>query len=127
MSSTSKGKTFENFCADQLKQMGHHIMFKSIRVRFGAIDFGCNCQVCCDLFKTDKKKVPKWDIVSVKRLNATEVQWFFTQCKSTRIYGKEREKYVEWLRTYGFKGINCLLAIKTKEGRKTAILWDRIT
>jgi hypothetical protein len=89
--------------------MGHHIMYKSIRLRFGAIDFD-----------------GKFDIVSAKRIDGGHVQWFFTQCKSVRMYGKEKQVLVDWLHTYGFAGINCMIAVKTKQGRKTVIEWHTL-
>jgi hypothetical protein len=117
MSSTSKGKRFENFVADQLKQMGYHIAYKSIRMRFGAIDFD-----------------GLWDIVAIQRekgiwgvLNPeAKVKWMFVQCKSTRMYGKEKQQLVDWMHTYGFQGINCMIAVKTRLGRKTAIEWHTL-
>jgi len=116
MSSTSKGKRFENFVADQLKQAGYHIAYKSVRMRFGAIDFdGC------------------WDIVAIKRqenydvaklpLRVNQVVWMFVQCKSTRMYGAEKQKLIDWMHQWGFEGINCMIAVKSKLGRKTAIEW----
>lgn len=107
MSSTSKGKSFENFTTNNLKQAGWHIAFKSIRIRFGAIDFD-----------------GLWDIVALKRLpNDTEVQWLFVQCKSRKLYGKEKQILVEWMRTYGFAGITCMLAIKKKVKGRITIEW----
>ena len=109
MSSTSKGKAFENFTADQMRQMGIHIMYKSVRMRFGAIDFD-----------------GVWDIVGAKPLKDGVVEWWFVQCKSKRMYGKEMQPYSDWLQTYGFKGINCFVAVKTKNGRRTAIEWHKV-
>jgi len=116
MSSVSKGKRFENFVADQLKQAGYHIAYKSVRMRFGAIDFD-----------------GMWDIVAVKRINVVpdtetkaQVKWLFVQCKSKRMYGAEKQPLIDWLHTYGFEGIGCLIAVKTKEGRKTAIEWHNL-
>jgi len=97
MSATSKGKTFENFCADQLKQAGWTILFKSIRVRYGAIDFA-----------------GMWDIVAVKK-QVGGIQWFFIQCKSRKLYGKEKQALIDWKNTYGFSGINCAVGVKIKE------------
>jgi Holliday junction resolvase-like predicted endonuclease len=106
MSSVSKGKAFEKFCADQLEQAGWTILFRSIRVRFGAIDFA-----------------GMWDIVAVKRTGSL-VQWLFVQCKSRKLYGKERQALVDWMRLYGFAGINCVVAIKTKIKNRVGIHWD---
>jgi len=118
MSAVSRGKAFENFVADQLKQMGYHIAYKSVRMRFGAIDFD-----------------GMWDIVAIKRLptvvfpnqtSSGQVTWMFVQCKSTRMYGQEKQKLIDWMHTYGFAGINCMIAVKTKQGRKTAIEWHTL-
>jgi Holliday junction resolvase len=106
MSAVSKGKAFEKFCADQLQEAGWTILFKSIRVRFGAIDFA-----------------GLWDIVAVKRTGSL-VQWLFVQCKSTKMYGKEKQALVDWMRLYGFAGINCAIAVKTKIKRKVGIEWE---
>ena len=124
MSSVSKGKRFENFVADQLKQMGYHIAYKSVRMRFGAIDFD-----------------GLWDIVAIKRVDFLAlnkeifpdrkpvqpvVMWMFVQCKSSRMYGKDKQLLIDWMHTYGFQGINCMIAVKTKVGRKTGIEWHTL-
>ena len=117
MSTVSRGKAFENFVADQLKQAGYHIAYKSVRMRFGAIDFdGC------------------WDIVAIKRQdvvpnteNGAILHWLFVQCKSTRMYGAEKQKLIDWMHQWGFKGINCMIAVKSKLGRKTAIEWHTLS
>jgi Holliday junction resolvase-like predicted endonuclease len=117
MSSVSKGKRFENFVADQLKQAGYHIAYKSVRMRFGAIDFD-----------------GLWDIVAVKRGTAQGttwhrdmVTWLFVQCKSKRMYGVEKQQLIDWMHTYGFEGISCMIAVKVKQGRKTAIEWHNLS
>ena len=103
MSSVSKGKAFENFVTSNLEGCGWHIAFKSIRVRFNAIDFD-----------------GLWDIVALKRISPTEVQWLFVQCKSRKLYGKEKKSLSDWLKTYGFKGMTALIAEKKKvKGRIT--------
>jgi hypothetical protein len=124
MSAVSRGKAFENFVADQLKQMGYHIAYKSVRMRFGAIDFD-----------------GLWDIVAIKRVEfdvlnrglfldkkpvPPMVTWMFVQCKSTRMYGQEKQKLIDWMHKYGFAGINCMIAVKIKDGRKTAIEWHTL-
>jgi Holliday junction resolvase-like predicted endonuclease len=109
MSAVSKGKTFENFVTKQMEEMGWHIAFKSVRVRFGAIDFD-----------------GKWDIVGLKRLNDKEVQWMFVQCKSRKMYGKEKDSLAIWKRVYGFAGIICMVAYKKKVKGKVTIVWDEI-
>jgi hypothetical protein len=113
MSTTSRGKAFENLVAQNLKESGWHIMFKSIRVRFGAIDFD-----------------GLWDIVAVKRHEQLSpsphatVQWFFIQCKSRKLYGKEKQELVDWMLKYGFVGINCAIAVKTKIKNRVGIDWE---
>jgi hypothetical protein len=42
------------------------------------------------------------------------------------MYGAEKQKLIDWLHTYGFAGINCMIAVKTKQGRKTAIEWHTL-
>jgi len=120
MSTTSRGNTFENFVTDQLKQAGWTVQFKSIRVRYGAIDFA-----------------GLWDIVLVKKIQTyndcppsgdkpiplAKVQWLFVQCKSRKLYGKEKQALVDWKNNYGFAGINCLIAVKTKIKRRVGIDW----
>jgi len=109
MSSKSKGKRFENLVAKTLETFGYHIAFKSQYVRFGQIDFDAI-----------------WDIVAIKR-SGNEVSWMFVQCKSRKMYGKEKQVLVDWVKKYGFEGINCFVAVKVKEGRKNAILWHNLS
>jgi len=109
MSTTSRGKAFENFTAKQLEEAGYHIAFKSIRVRFGAIDLD-----------------GVWDILAMKRNSPTEVVWLFVQCKSRRLYGKEKVVLINWMKQWGFLGINCAIAVKTKKKRKVGIEWHML-
>jgi len=112
MSSKSKGKRFENLVADQLEQAGWHIAFKSQYVRFGSIDFD-----------------GLWDLIGIRRLEdrfPPGVQWLFVQCKSRKMYGKEKQALTDWKKRYGFAGINCLIAVKVKDGRRTGIRYFEV-
>ena len=109
MSAVSKGRDFENFCCKQLEEMGYHIAFKSVRVRFGSIDFD-----------------GVWDIVAMKRTSPAEVVWLYVQCKSERLYGKKKQPLIDWKQKWGFAGINCAVAVKKKIKGRTAVEWHML-
>jgi Holliday junction resolvase-like predicted endonuclease len=73
MNNYKKGKLLENLAEKKLKEMGFKIYFKSIRIKFQAVDFA-------GLF----------DLVAVK-----DKQWYFIQIKS-RFDKKQWLQIVDW-------------------------------
>jgi hypothetical protein len=104
MSSYSKGKSFEKKVADNMRGLGYEIFFKSQFIRFGSIDFA-----------------GMWDLVGAKRITATEVAWVFIQCKSRKLYGKDKEPLSIWKAKYALPGMNCIIALKKKIKNRVAI------
>lgn len=104
MSTYSRGKRFEKIVWDDLKVKGHTLFFKSMFVRFGMIDFANT-----------------WDLVTYY-----QGEWYFTQCKSSKIYGKEKQMYHLWKMEYGLPHMRFWLAIKNKKQNRVTIDYEEL-
>lgn len=115
--STNKGRVFEKFVADRLTEAGYEIQFKSVLSTKMVFVKGRPIYL-----RRPIDFANRWDIVATRKM-LDGVAWMFVQCKCNKndIYGKKGEFYREWARKNAIKGMNCFFAIKTKEGRKTAM------
>ena len=118
MSSTSKGRDFEKFVEKQLIQAGYEIQQKSVLSSKLIFIGGKRIYV--------RKSIDfanRWDLVAT-RINVDKtLAWIFVQCKCRKsdTYGKRGDYYRDWAKKYCLVGMNCFFAVKTKEGRRTAM------
>ncbi len=118
MSTTSKGRDFENFVEKKLIEAGYFIQQKAIlstkilRIKGKMIYIRKNV----DIFNV-------WDICATRANIDGTLSWIYVQCKCNKsdTYGKKGEKYRDWAKRYCLMGMNCFFAIKTKDGRRTAM------
>ena len=105
MSNYSKGKRTEKIVADDLKERGFEIPFKSVFVRFHNIDFG------------------PWDIVAVQEIAGIKV-WMLVQCTTWQHRAERRENCLAWMRKYFLPGMKGYLV--SKKGKEQELIWEEL-
>lgn len=94
-----KGYIKEKKCRDELKEQGWTIMFKSVRWKFGCIDFGELFDVVAAKKNPKYPKHPDWRFISVKHLsNGNYHKPHQKELKRfAKMYGLDGMKFELWL------------------------------
>ena len=115
MNKAKKGYTKEKLCRDELIEQGWTIAFKSIRYRFGCIDFAKLFDVVAIRDNENFKTHPDWLFVSVKHFG------------KSNYYLSHQRDLKRFIKVYGLAGMTFQLWLWDKPrwaGRGKNKIWN---